>query len=136
MTNEELISKIKAELERLYNDKSYSEDRWDMGYDCACEDIMSFLSTLESENPMQEGLEEELKDYLRHYYNCDYPKQIKDKTCSVMMIHLVECARHFAQWGAERQKSQDDRLVDIIYQQGIEKGKDEMRETLKRKKKK
>lgn len=45
-------------------------------------------------------------------------------------------ARHFAQWGAERQKEQDDRLVDIIYQQGIEKGKDEMRKTQKRKEKK
>ena len=38
--------------------------------------------------------------------------------------------------GAKWQKEQDDRLVDIIYQQGIEKGKDEMRETLKRKEKK
>ena len=34
--------------------------------------------------------------------------------------------------GAEWQKEQDDKLVDIIYQQGIEKGKDEMRETLKK----
>ena len=29
--------------------------------------------------------------------------------------------------GAEWQKEQDDKMVDIIYQQGIEKGKDEMR---------
>lgn len=34
--------------------------------------------------------------------------------------------------GAEWQKEQDDKLVDIIYQQGIEKGKDEMMETLKK----
>lgn len=34
--------------------------------------------------------------------------------------------------GAEWQKEQDDKLVDIIYQQGIEKGRDEMRETLKK----
>lgn len=38
--------------------------------------------------------------------------------------------------GAKWQKEQDDRLVDIIYQQGIEKGKDEIRKTLKRKEKK
>lgn len=44
------IEKIRAEIERLYNDKSYSEDRWDMGYDCACEDILSFLDTLEEEH--------------------------------------------------------------------------------------
>lgn len=47
-----IIEKIRAEIERLYNDKAYSEDRWDLGYDCACEDIMSFLSTLESEKPI------------------------------------------------------------------------------------
>ena len=66
----------------------------------ALEWVLKQLDTLQ-EQPVCEDLEEELKDYFRHYYNCDYPKQIEDKTCSVMMIHLVECARHFAQWGAE-----------------------------------
>ena len=61
------IALIKAEIERLYNDKSYSEDRWDMGYDCACEDIMSFLSTLESEEP-DKSLEEAANNYLDGVY--------------------------------------------------------------------
>lgn len=34
--------------------------------------------------------------------------------------------------GANLQKEQDDRLVDIIYQQGIEKGKDDMKEKMLR----
>ena len=36
--------------------------------------------------------------------------------------------------GAEWQKEQDDKLVDVIYQQGIEKGKDEMIELIKKEK--
>ena len=36
----------------------------------------------------------------------------------------TDFARHFANW----QKAQDDKIVDIIYQQGIEKGKDEQKE--------
>lgn len=63
--------------------------------------------TVPDKQPVCEGLEEEMKDYFRHYYNCDYPKQIEDKTCSVMMIHLVECARHFAKWGAEHRGSSE-----------------------------
>ena len=59
-----------------------------------------------------------------------WANNIKEGTPLFEIIPLT--ARHFAQW----QKEQDDRLVDIIYQQGIEKGKDEMRETLKRKEKK
>ena len=78
----------------------------------------------ESENPMQKGLEvdleKEIKDTCRGYWINDYHEQELGK-------HDIEnIARHFAQW----QKEQDDRLTDIIYQQGIEKGKDEMREQM------
>ena len=55
---------------------------------------------------------------------------------------IEETARHFAQWGKEQgyregflegaktQREEDDQLVDTIYQQGIEKGKDEMMEQM------
>ena len=121
MTNEELISKIKAEIERL---KGYYRitNPYDKRAIRVCENLLSFLDSLESEKPMdQEGLDEEIINYFGRMPDDE------DK---------ITLARHFAQWGSERQKEQDDRLVDIIYQQGIEKGKDEIRKTLKRKEKK
>ena len=47
-------------------------------------------------------------------------------TYSVSYHDFKKVARHFAEW----QKEQDDRLADIIYQQGIEKGKDDMKEQM------
>ena len=45
-------------------------------------------------------LEEEIKKYCRNYYNCNYPDQIQNGRCSPVMTHIVEAARHFAEWGA------------------------------------
>lgn len=45
-------------------------------------------------------LEEEIKKYCRNYYNCNYPDQIQNGRCSPVMPHIVEAARHFAEWGA------------------------------------
>ena len=45
-----MIDEIIAEVERLYLDKQdYSEDRWDMGYDMACEDILNYLYGLKDQ---------------------------------------------------------------------------------------
>ena len=54
------IALIKAEIERLKKAKEVSEDKdyaqYELdvacGYDMACDDILSFLSTLESEKPI------------------------------------------------------------------------------------
>ena len=63
-------------------------------------EVLLIIEQLKKEQPM-DGLEDELKDYLRRYYNCDYPMQIEENTCSPTMPHIVEAASHFAQWGAE-----------------------------------
>lgn len=57
-------------------------------------------------------LEKEVKRYLQEEHD-------RDTT-------VGDVARHFTEW----QKEQDDRLADIIYQQGIEKGKDDMKEQM------
>lgn len=150
MTNAEIIAKIRAEIERRI--KELDEQIVDI-YDSKAvlrkdelQRLLSFISTLESEKPINpddamkaldekialvkqsgtwdgvdvdkymdevrgrepekpmDGLEDELKDYLRRYYNCDYPMQIEENTCSPTMPHIVEAARHFAQWGAEHLK--------------------------------
>lgn len=61
-----------------------------------------------------------------------YPKQYAYMPKPGSTIDLGKVLRDAFKAGAEWQKEQDDKLVDIIYQQGIEKGKDEMRETLKK----
>lgn len=180
------MAKIKAEIERLKKtqevseDKDYAQYELDVscGYNMACDDILSFLSILEPENPI-EGLEEEIE----RWWGEEYMKNSE----GLPILPIVQgIARHFAQWGAEHlagvrkmietpvsdnldkaarksavapfnfkldeehiyeypylpiaeqkfkegakwQKDQDDRLVDIIYQQGIEKGKDDIKEQM------
>ena len=142
------------------------------------------LSTLESEKPMQEGLEEEIKAYQSNRFGL-VSADTRPVTLSNYFTteNLREIARHFAKWGAEHakiesekpmvqdgleeeldrfiasgksvtvddygtykvsyhdfkkvahhfaewQKAKDDRYVDTIYQQGIEKGKDDMKEQM------
>ena len=92
------IALIKAEIKRLYNDKSYSEDRWDMGYDCACEDIMSFLSTLESEEP-DKSLDEEVKNYFQGYWPGTETAEQCNTDLHFTPPAIVRIARHFYELG-------------------------------------
>ncbi len=70
-------------------------------------------SDLEEKSEKPNKFEDELKDYLRRYYNCDYPMQIEENTCSPTMPHIVEAAHHFAQWGAEWQAKQDQETIEL-----------------------
>lgn len=127
MTNIELIAKIKAEIKRRRDSylKMHSKYGRDADYIAATEDLrlLEFLDTLESEKPIQEGLEEELERFIASGKSVtvdDYG------TYKVSYHDFKKVARHFAEW----QKAKDDRYIDTIYQQGIEKGKDEMMEQL------
>lgn len=100
--------RLRAEIENLierYSSvkaKGVLQEGYKGGRLIGYEDVLNILKRIqeESEKPI-DGLEDELKDYLRRYYNCDYPKQIEENTCSPTMPHIVEAARHFAEWGAE-----------------------------------
>ena len=138
MTNEELIAKIRAEAERLEN--YYTSVEWYV------EALLSFLSTLEEQpkevrNPIfdecvakvdPEVMEEvrrniELDEELERFIASGKSVTVDDcGTYKVSYHDFKKVARHFAEW----QKEQDDRLADIIYQQGIEKGKDDMKEQM------
>ena len=98
MTNEELIAKIKAEIERRReaNKRQYHSSAGGMSWqrmcgeeDCLVE-LLSFLSTLESEKPMNQELEAEIDKY-REEHLFDMPA-------------FQQVARHFAEWGAEHLK--------------------------------
>ena len=132
MTNTEIIQAIRNEIERRIKEceATYPKDKggyWfpeqEEAYAIAEEykQLLSFLSTLESEKPMQEGLEEEIEAYFDSNFGTPW-----DGCHPIGVFELDSMARHFAQW----QKEQDDRFVDIIYQQGIEKGKDDMEEQM------
>jgi len=88
------IEKIRQEIKELgelLEDHNYYLDNSEqaLGYSAALDDIEKFLSTLESEKPMQEGLEEEISRYLRVECSSDDEPSVS------------EIARHFAKWGAE-----------------------------------
>lgn len=112
MTNAELLAKIKVEIDRRITDNTF-------GAKLELIDILAWLDTLEE--PVCEELEEELDRFIASGKSVtvdDYG------TYKVSYHDFKKIARHFAEW----QKAKDDKMVDIIYQQGIEKGKDEMRE--------
>lgn len=109
MTNE-IIQAIKAEIERRI--KELDEQIVDI-YDSKAvlrkdelQKLLSFLSTLESEKPMnQDELEEEIHKYNKERFDEYFPEQDGDFISEVdFMTCLGRVARHFAQWGAEHLK--------------------------------
>ena len=80
-------------------------------------DVDKYMDEVRGKEPVCEDLEEEYKNYVEN-----------DPVYSKLVNGVVglSIARHFVEW----QKAQDDKMVDIIYQQGIEKGKDDMKEQM------
>ena len=92
MTNTEIIQAIKAEIERR---KGY------ISVTHFAEELLSFLSTLESEKPM--NLDELMKEAQRYYFdNFEYLSS-DQPTLSI----LTNIASHFAEWGAEHNSSSE-----------------------------
>lgn len=96
-----IIEQIKTEIERRLKDywricfhdvKAYNED----SNVRELKELLSFLSNLESEKPMNqdEELNEEIKRFAAEY-DCERSEDI-------LLIAIV--ARHFAEWGAEHLK--------------------------------
>ena len=87
------------------------------------------------EEPASDELEAEIQNMLEQYAKFTDGRLVMMKPSG-----LEKIARYFAKWGKEQgyregflegaktQREEDNRLVDIIYQQGIEKGKDDMKE--------
>lgn len=82
------IEKIKAEIERRITDNTF-------GAKLELIDILAWLDTLESEKMIQDGLDEEYKDYVEN--DPVYSKLVNRNAG-------LDIARHFAQWGAEHLK--------------------------------
>ena len=126
MTNAELITKLKTDIMRLIPPYETMDEV--IAYKEAIDDVMLVLDTLEE--PVCEDLNKAAYKKVREMFGndmVDYGGHSQVDASKAAKIFIA---------GANWQKAQDDKMVDIIYQQGIEKGKDEMRETLKRKEKK
>ena len=116
MTNAELIAKIKAEIERLKGIGGIvplDNREQKTGYESALIDIEIFLSTLESEKPMQEGLEKEITTWIPTHisggengiqWRHDHFHGKRDGHLSGEYLERtsqLDLARHFAKWGAK-----------------------------------
>lgn len=93
-----IIEQIKAEIERricLYS--SLSEDTVNPNRIDEDRQLLSFISTLESEKPI-EGLEQETQVKRKKLMEVFGPMN------GEQVLALKDFARHFAQWGAEHLK--------------------------------
>ena len=125
MTNAELLAKIKIEVEkRLKNTRDYMNGvgmkykgpkyHASRGRESAYDAILSFLSTLESEKPMnQEGLNEEISKSIENLEGCTTKINDNPEYHLISDEDIRKFARHFAEWGAEhladaRKMSQND----------------------------
>lgn len=113
MTNTELIQAIRNEIERRM-DKHWEglpnadapEDDWthnelcELGAYKELEHLETFLSTLDSEKPMEQ---EDIDTEIGHWID-----RLDDKYCLLVPHYSIQdikdTARHFAQWGAEHAK--------------------------------
>lgn len=110
MTNEELIAKIKVEIERQIklhdslasNAESEMIANLEIGAAQALEDILPFLNTLESEKPICsfDELDHEADDWI------DVLRADSGTNDDWNIGDIYRTAQHFAKWGAEWQKEQ------------------------------
>lgn len=102
MTNAELLAKIKAEIERQIKDPQ--EHCYGVSSVNKLRELLDFIGSLESENPMQDGLEKEIERcVIEPYYDLN-GVAVKGATAYLTVNDVADIARHFAQWGAEHLK--------------------------------
>ena len=101
MTNAELIEKIRAEIKRMLILLGQGYDEIDRGQIAAYEHLLSFLSTLESEKPMnQDELEKEIE---WEWNDCDGKHSDTDyQIVELTKDDFSSLARHFAEWQKEQ----------------------------------
>lgn len=113
MTSEELIAKIKTYIERrkkslragICNEEVFTrKQRNEMLVASEELDRLNrFLSTLESENPMNQ--DEDLEEEIDIIVKCE--KEFMNFKYKSQLIGYI--ARHFARWGAEHAKNGDEK---------------------------
>jgi hypothetical protein len=98
------IEKLKKEYDARVSSTLMSEGLVYMGKVEAINKALCIIDSLQQEQQEEpdKDLEKEIARYCQSYYNCIYPKQLKEGNCWVGMPHIVEAARYFAKWQKER----------------------------------
>ena len=126
-----IIEKIRAEIERRITDNTF-------GAKLELIDILAWLDTLEKSEKPSEGLEEEIREFVEQEWDGLHDN---DGNPLYTADYLEYIARHFAKWGAERQKEQDNEVADKAlttsiklqegwYAKGIADGEKSMKEQM------
>lgn len=120
MTNAELISKIKTEIEKLKEENNNircdSNKAYCQGYGDAFVDLLPFIDTLESEKPMD--LDEQIGSYNIVPYIDDKIAKLQDMWREEKVSFdwddlkdmIEDVARHFAEWGYLRAAEKYDEI--------------------------
>lgn len=95
-----IIEQIKAEIERLKSiEYPCDNSQQATGFFNAIDRMTDFLDTLESEKPMQEGVDEEIDRLWESFADeMEGPHNLFDM--------YARLAHHFAEWGAEHAREQ------------------------------
>ena len=132
MTAQEIIEKIRAEVERRANgEQVYNSEDAEFGYKSCARELLSILSDLEKEEKPSEGLEEEIREFVEQEWDGLHDN---DGNPLYTADYLEYIARHFAKWGAEhaREQMMDEWLKDRdgCFWDGVEEGKKAMEEQM------
>lgn len=90
--------RLRAKIEKDLTFDNNIDTAFYIGRRDAERSILALIDSLRQEQ-LEVDLEKELEKYCRIYYNCNYPDQIQNGKCSVVMPHIVEAARHFYELG-------------------------------------
>lgn len=97
-----IIEQIKAEIDKLYGeykDKFHQcGDQYHLGLIDGLDMAERVLDSLESEKPMQEGLEQEIIKCWQEWIS---PSNEQSVEGVLPLSEFAFYARHFAKWGAE-----------------------------------
>lgn len=93
----EKLTELILQTEKEFTEKSETKGYTTLEYQHKAEGLqlaLQYITYLQQEQP-EVDLEEEIKKYCRDYYNCIYPDQIQNGSCSPIMPHIVDAARRF-----------------------------------------
>ncbi len=119
MTNAELLAKIKAEIERRKmesigfrnNEKREDWASFFNGEATALENLLSFLSTLESEKPMnQDGLKNEIERFFKDEGWDEYWKWVERPYQLMFGKTVIKFASNFYELGCRRTAEKYDEI--------------------------
>lgn len=69
--------RLKEEVEKKYNSNDTVSDRWDLGYDTACEQILDIIDSLQQEQPDFPTTDEEIERFLATHPKVEVPQKYK-----------------------------------------------------------